>query len=231
MSSSDGTATEQIVEVEFLVDDPQYPLAALSSETGCKAELLQILPRSDDAYTVFQRITNASSTEILEFARGYEGYDARVVSETDESVIVEFRISGSGAFFVVSLTDAGAIPTELGSEDGVAHIIVEIPAGYSASTVIDRFQDAYPSMEMVARRQKDYPMPRFQCHELREMTVHMLTTRQHEVLMLAYMRGYYDWPREKSGDELAEELDVTPATFFQHLRTAERKLLSLLFRT
>ena len=230
VSVSDGTETETgVVEVEFEVSDPQYPLVALSAEIGCEAELVQILPRSEEAFTVFQRISGAPPERVLEFARSYERLDARVVSGDDESAIVEFRISGGGEFFVVSLTDAGAIPTQLASSDGVARIVAEIPSIYSASEVIDCFQETYPSMEIVARRQKEYLVPLFQRQELHDAVTRLLTPRQHEVLLLAYANGYYDWPRGKSGEELADELEVTYATFSEHLRKAERKLVSLVF--
>ncbi len=52
-----------------------------------------------------------------------------------------------------------------------------------------------------------------------------LTDRQLEVVEFALDRGYYDWPRERAGDELADELDISRPTFLEHLRKAERKLL------
>ena len=232
VTPSDGTETEnRVVEVEFEVSDPQYPLVALSAETGCEAELLQILPRSDGAYTVFHRISDVSPDQILEFTQSYDGFDARTVSEADENAIIEFRISGGSEFFAISLTDAGAIPTQLASKDGVARIVAEIPSIYSASEVIDCFRERYPSMEIIARRQKDYLVPVFQRQELHNAVTRLLTPRQHEVLLLAYTNGYYDWPRGKSGEELADELEVTYATFSEHLRKAERKIISMIFST
>ena len=230
MSASDGIESgNTIVEVEFEVSDPQYPLVALSEETDCEAELLQLLPRSNGSYTVFQRITGAPSERILEFARSYDGFDAQIVSEADESAIIEFRISEGGKFFTISLTDAGAIPTQLASANGVARIVAEIPPIYSASEVIERFQETYPSMEIIARRQKDYLVPSFQRQAFHETATRLLTPRQHEVLLLAYANGYYDWPRGKTGEELADELEVTYATFSEHLRKAERKIVSMVF--
>jgi predicted DNA binding protein len=52
-----------------------------------------------------------------------------------------------------------------------------------------------------------------------------LSNRQREVFELARSRGYYDWPREVSASDLAEELDVSKATLLEHLRKAESKLL------
>ncbi|WP_254525611.1 bacterio-opsin activator domain-containing protein [Natrinema caseinilyticum] len=230
MGSPEETPPENsIVEVEFEVSDPEYPLVALSAETGCDAQLLQILPRSDGAYTVFHRISGASPEQILEFASTYDGFEARVISTGDEALIVEFRIRDDGTFFITSLTDAGAIPTQLGSKNGVAHIAAEIPPAYSASDVISHFREYYPSMRILARREKTYSTSLFQRREFYDAIVRKLTSRQHEVLLLAYTNGYYDWPRERTGEELAAELGVSYATFSEHLRKAERKILSTIF--
>ncbi|MEA5386430.1 helix-turn-helix domain-containing protein [Haloarculaceae archaeon H-GB11] len=52
-----------------------------------------------------------------------------------------------------------------------------------------------------------------------------LSNRQREVFELARSRGYYEWPREVSASDLADELDISKATLLEHLRTAESKLL------
>jgi predicted DNA binding protein len=52
-----------------------------------------------------------------------------------------------------------------------------------------------------------------------------LSGRQREAFDLARSRGYYEWPREVSAADLAEELDVSKPTLLEHLRKAEAKLL------
>jgi predicted DNA binding protein len=52
-----------------------------------------------------------------------------------------------------------------------------------------------------------------------------LTPSQREAFELARDRGYYEWPREASTRELADELGVSKTTLLEHLRTAESKLL------
>jgi predicted DNA binding protein len=53
-----------------------------------------------------------------------------------------------------------------------------------------------------------------------------MTDRQRTVLAEALDRGYYEWPREIKSAELAEALDISRATLQEHLRKAERTLLS-----
>lgn len=52
-----------------------------------------------------------------------------------------------------------------------------------------------------------------------------LSPRQREALELARARGYYEWPRGVSIQELADEIGVSKTTFLEHLRRAESKLL------
>ena len=44
----------------------------------------------------------------------------------------------------------------------------------------------------------------------------------------AYSAGYFEWPRESSGEAVADLLDITQPTFNKHLRAAEREAFSLL---
>lgn len=52
-----------------------------------------------------------------------------------------------------------------------------------------------------------------------------LTGRQQEVIQAALDAGYFEWPRQITSDELAEELGITRATCLEHLRKAESKLI------
>lgn len=53
-----------------------------------------------------------------------------------------------------------------------------------------------------------------------------LSERQREVFELAREMGYYNWPRDVSATEIADELGVSKATVLEHLRKAEAKLLA-----
>ena len=41
--------------------------------------------------------------------------------------------------------------------------------------------------------------------------------------------GYFDWPRESSGEEVAAALDITQPTVNKHIRLGERGIFELLF--
>lgn len=53
----------------------------------------------------------------------------------------------------------------------------------------------------------------------------LFSTRQAEVLKLAYENGYFDWPRSMDSETLADQLGVNRTTFLEHLRKAEEKAI------
>nr|WP_323849397.1 helix-turn-helix domain-containing protein [Haloferax litoreum] len=53
-----------------------------------------------------------------------------------------------------------------------------------------------------------------------------LSKRQAEVIAYAVEHGYYDWPRKTTVEAIASEFELTRPTVLEHLRRAEKKLLS-----
>lgn len=53
----------------------------------------------------------------------------------------------------------------------------------------------------------------------------LLSARQSEILEYAHEAGYFDWPRRASAETLADQLDINHATFLEHLRKAEKKII------
>jgi PAS domain S-box-containing protein len=56
-----------------------------------------------------------------------------------------------------------------------------------------------------------------------------LTERQRTAVETTYYAGFFEWPRESTGEEVAESLGISAPTFHKHLRVAERKLLAARF--
>ncbi len=53
----------------------------------------------------------------------------------------------------------------------------------------------------------------------------VLTSRQQEILEIAYDMGYFQHPRDATAGEVADHLDIATATFTEHLAAAQRNLL------
>ncbi|WP_456477866.1 helix-turn-helix domain-containing protein [Geoglobus ahangari] len=52
-----------------------------------------------------------------------------------------------------------------------------------------------------------------------------LSMKQKRVLVEAYRRGYFEWPRKTSVDELARSFGIAKSTCLHHLRIAESKIM------
>lgn len=52
-----------------------------------------------------------------------------------------------------------------------------------------------------------------------------LTTRQQEVIEIAWKMGYYEVPKQVSADDIAVRLDLNSSTISEHLQRVERNLL------
>ncbi len=107
-------------------------------------------------------------------------------------------------------------------EDG-ARCVAEVPQDVDVRTVVQAVQDAYPGMEVVAQRERDRPARTVQ--EFSAALESELTERQRSAMETAYYAGFFEWPRDSSGEDVADVLDVSAPTFHQHLRVGERKLL------
>ncbi|WP_206425024.1 PAS domain S-box protein [Halosimplex salinum] len=111
-------------------------------------------------------------------------------------------------------------------EDGDYRMTLHLSPSADVRQVIDAVQDAYPSATMLRRQQvtkdDDHSRPTAALLE-------GLTDRQRTTLEAAYHAGFFEWPRDASGEDVAESLQVSPPTFHQHLRKAEGKVFGGLF--
>jgi len=55
-----------------------------------------------------------------------------------------------------------------------------------------------------------------------------LTSKQQEALKFAYRKGYYELPRSVFLENLAKEMNIHRRTYEEHLRKAEKKIMSYL---
>jgi hypothetical protein len=124
---------------------------------------------------------------------------------------------------MTKLLDYGATVTTDVAEAGEERVVAEVAPEADTHTISSAIQAAYPDTVFVAKRSIDRPV--------RSITVtqdtfeDVLTDRQREVLELAYRAGYFASPRRSTGEELADGLGISSATFYLHVRKATRRIL------
>lgn len=96
----------------------------------------------------------------------------------------------------------------ISDRDTVHQALEDIEKSYDADINIERFTTTYTPSEM------------------RDLPNDGLSPRQREAFQLARARGYYEYPRDVVAQDLADEFGVSRTTFLEHLRKAERELLT-----
>lgn len=216
-----------IVEVEFDVDSREHAFVDASAEEGCTVELAEIITRPDGHYAQFFMVSGVQPQTLTDDIPGECAVEATTITDGPEGGLVEFIVDGTCP--TAMLVRQGAIARSVRACDGRGTIIAEIPRKYDPGVVIERFLDGYPSAQLKSKREKDSVSPGITRTACEQILANHLTERQCEVLQTAFEAGYYDWPRECSGEEIAADLDISSATFSEHISAAERNLLSHLF--
>ncbi|MFB6296051.1 MAG: bacterio-opsin activator domain-containing protein [Halobacteriales archaeon] len=217
-------STDNVVELELAVRDPDFFLVDLAARSGSTLEYAGSVYREGSLITFFT--TDGDPAAVAELAADIpEVSDASVVGEGEESALLELHV---GAESIVSeLAEAGAKTNAMAASEGSATIEIELPAGADARSIVERIQERYPRTEMTRYRERERPPTTKR--EFMAGLEERLTDQQFTALQRAYLGGYYDWNRGTNGDELAESMDVSRPTFHQHLRAAERKLVEEFF--
>lgn len=219
-----GDGSDDVVVVRFSVTDPSYPFVG-ASELG-RVHLERMFPRESGRYAEFFSVDGVEPDRVTDLTATDERVQTRIVDRYADGGLLEFSVTGGCP--ARDLAELGAIPQAAGGADGEGWIEAEIPRTEAASTVVSRFLDRHPSIELTSKRTQRVLTPLFSPAELQRAVDQRLTDRQQAALCTAYEAGFYEAPRGTTAEEIADELDISGATFSQHRRAAERKLVSLL---
>lgn len=218
-----------VVVVEFSVSDSRYPFVGLSAAEDCAVSLERMLPRGGDKYAEFFSVIGAEPDQVLELAEANELVEPTLIDRYENGGLFEFTVEGFCP--ARALAERGAIPRTVESDGGEGSIVVEIPSRERVNEIIEGFLADHPSVELEAKRTTERFSPLFTQAELQQAIGERLTPRQQEVLTTAFDLGYYEPTGAASGEDVADELDISPPTVSQHLQAAERKLVSILLET
>jgi predicted DNA binding protein len=231
MSVSEGEGNnpnDSVTEIELTVQNPEYPFVGVSEEESCRVELAKMVPRSEAHYAEVFNVVDACPDQIMAHADSYETIETTLLSEYDNGGLFEFAVSGNCPAY--SLAELGALPRTVEGVDGHGRIVAEIPSEYEPSVVTDPFFEEYPDFDLSAKRTKDAHTSLLTPSTLQQSLRDKLTERQQEVLQTAFEMGYYEWPRNCTGQDVADELGIASATFSEHIFAAERKILRFMFQ-
>ncbi|WP_343162650.1 helix-turn-helix domain-containing protein [Natronolimnobius sp. AArcel1] len=210
---SSGTAT-----VEFALSNGCHPLLELAAALPENPTLhvTTVVPRSDHEVlyvTRLEGVAEATLSEIVETTEMIVSIDYHRTNDAIQCGLVvespspEMRLVDAGVSLFQTVVDGrhARISAVLGGENTVNGCVDVLSDLYGEGAVKTLWTTDEATMS-------------------RTEPVANLTDRQRQVLELAVEAGYFERPRHNNTGELADALDISRATFTQHLRAAQRKL-------
>jgi PAS domain S-box-containing protein len=179
--------------------------------------------------TPMRRLAEAADGEVS--IKGYstapDGYVVRATVEgnTDE-VASKAGVESSGSEIKAKVGSCRILETvtEFGgrlrgcrSQNGEVQVRVELTSGGTARELVDALSERFGDARLVSNKRKEKS-------DIGGDLSDSLTERQMEALKTAYHEGFFEVPRESTGDEIAEKMGISGPTFHRHLRLAEKEI-------
>jgi hypothetical protein len=219
---------ERVTELTFTVDDETDPLFGLAAATGVDVELVRTTTGGGDERVSFVSVSSGDADAVRDAAAAVDGFaSAAVVSATDDECLLRLVVTDPLAD-TVATHGATVAAFAVAAAEGPGRLVVEVP-GSDVRPVVRALTERFDECSLVARRDREEPVET--AESFREELAVALTDRQLEALRTAHLAGYFEWPRESSGEEVADVMDIAQPTFMEHLRAAERKLVAAVFAT
>jgi PAS domain S-box-containing protein len=225
----EGLVSDAATRLEFRLRDFPPGGFELSEESAANESALDFedtISLGDGSvlqYVTARGISADSLTDLVNAVSTVE--EVRELSSRDGRTRYELRQSNPPV--VETLATHGGRVVSIAIEEGDLHVVAELPDSADVRDVVEQVLESYPEADLEAQRsvaRTESSPVRF-----REDVLSGLTDRQRTVLEVAYLAGYFEWPRATTGEEVADSLDVSQATFSQHLRAGEGKTFELLF--
>ena len=201
----------------FTVPAGDFPLGRIFEDLpGATIELERIVPTTDRALPYFW----VWGVEPGRVAAALESDPAlasvTLVDEVDGSGLFRTTWNGDvdGLISVILGTDVTLLSATATSDNWLFEFRADDVEG------IAEFQSACRDDDIAATLTRVYALS-----EMRSGSEYELTSDQHEALLLAFERGYYDDDRSVSLEELGEELEISRPAVSARLRRGYRNLL------
>ena len=216
--------TTSMTRVEFNVDDPSFVLSQLAQAASCSISYQGGVQRSADGNYVFVTVDGASVQAVADAAAPLVAIDdVQQISTTGDGGVVRLRLTRP--FLALELADHGAVFREATADPDTTTLVIDIPDSIDARTITQLVQDTFETAELRAKQTLDQTAE----HDLYARFLEKVTDRQLEVIQTAYYSGFFESPRESTGEQVAETLGISPPAFYKHARTVQRKLFATLF--
>jgi Predicted DNA binding protein len=204
--------------VTFEFGDGSCPLQQLAAETESELRLNTVARATEDAVTVITEITDGSRAAVCEYASTATGIRSakRFGSDDSQQLLLEFP----RPFLATAIEKHGGRLLTAHATPEATRVQIQIRSEVSRQPLFEFVSDRFEDPELLAQEAGAGPAAAAE-----EGAMAALTERQREILTAAYYGGYYETPRDISGEELAASFDISSPAVYNHLQAAHKKLL------
>ncbi|AGB37720.1 bacterio-opsin activator domain-containing protein [Natronococcus occultus] len=208
--------------LEFDVADEEFVFARLARRLDCVLSFDGGVRQHEGTVAVFVTVDGAPAADVVAAATELVAVEsAQLVGDEDGStVLLEF----SRPFLALRLADHGMVLHRLEATPETTRLVVDVPSSVDPAAGTDVVSSAFADVELRSKRSVERTAPR----DLRAGLLERLTDRQLEVVQMAYYSGYFESPRERSGEQIADTLGISPAAFYRHVRRVQRTVFAVI---
>ena len=220
--------SDELLTLEFSIEDEGYLPVALArmepfDSANTSLQCLGSIPGTDDTAILYFSIADVHPDEtVAELEQLDYVQKVQVVERTETSS--QLTVTVTGPTISTILADHDALVQSINIDDDRVSVRTSFSNRGNVHKIVDGITDVFPGTEVRSYYQSDRGVLPDDTNVPTE-----LTEKQRQALLTAYYGGYFERPRRRSSDQLAEELEISRSTFLQHLRVAERKLLDEYF--
>jgi HTH-type transcriptional regulator, bacterioopsin transcriptional activator and related proteins len=216
--------TTSMTRVEFTIEDPKFVLSRLAQDAECTLSYQGGVQQSTKGSYVFVTVEDRAVNEVADAASQLVGIDeVQQISAGGEGGVLRLRLTQP--FLALELADHGAVFREATANPTITTLVIDIPDSIDVRTITQLVRETFSTIELRSKQTLDQTIE----HNLYSKFLEKVTERQLEVIQTAYYSGFFESPRESTGEEVAETLGISPPAFYKHARTVQRKLFATLF--
>ncbi|MHB9287853.1 bacterio-opsin activator domain-containing protein [Halobacteriales archaeon Cl-PHB] len=208
----------------YEVADEGFVLQRLAAATGAQVTYEGGVQQADGGVRLFVSLDGTDAETAREAVVDLVSVsEAQVIGDREVGGVL--RLELADAFLAEGLADHGAVLQRVVADADGARLTVQVPESVDVRAIGDLVGRAFADAALVSKQPRDHVTP----NDLSAEFYDRLTDRQLEVIQAAYYGGYFESPRESTGEDIAAALDISPPAFYRHARTVQRKLFDVLF--
>jgi PAS domain S-box-containing protein len=221
IDSQSSLTTDSGFEVEFTVGSSSLPLVSLAERADCSLRQAGVVP-GDDGRSVLCTASGVTAAELGAAADDVDDIRSwNCIADREEKPLFAFLLRDLPVLDTVG--EHGLRLADLRVDSTGITIVARGSREAAARALVDAVRERYGQVDVRGFRER--PARETTLTEFVVDVNERLTDRQRRALTTATAAGYFKWPRETNGDELAESFGVARSTFHQHLRAALRKVV------